>query len=373
MVTFRLRNKSEAPEAGATGTARAPLYAGMSRSGNVYAGGARDADRRVSERLTEEAAAALAKGRFARALRAYEALAELEPAVATHRLRIADCLVKLGRGAEAVARYCEAARRYEAAGRESQALAAWHLANKLDPSDRSAENGLFAAEAILATRRFRAPLRAGDARERFEPVDVDVGEIRIQTSSEAVREELAHKQEMTGVARERVLPRAEDLESRIETLESDLRAARRISVYRALEADVARARRFRLDLSVLVLDASAGALPVVEECVRMTDIVAVLPDGRLVVVALGASARGARRVADKIRAAMAELTPPVDVTIGLAPLIDEADAPLVSGRELLAAAVAALERALDAGHHVSIASSSWLVLPAGGNAEVPSR
>lgn len=365
MVTFRRRNKSHAPEARVMGTARAPWYSGMRRNGNAHARGVHDADRRVSERLVQEAAAALAKGRFARALRAYEALSELEPAVATHRLRIADCLVKLGRSGEAVSRYCEAARRYELAGRESQAVAAWHLANKLDPSDRSAATGLLAAEAILATRKFQAPLRAGDDRERFEPVDVDVGEIRIQTSSEALRDELAHKQEMTG---ERVLPRAEGLEGRIEALESDLRAARRTSVYRILEADVARARRFRLDLSVLVLEAPAGALPVVEECLRMTDVVAVLPDGRLLVVALGAAARGARRVADKIRAAMAELTPPLDVTIGIAPLIDEPDAPLVSGRELLAAAVAALERALDAGHHVSIASSSWLVLPAGGNA-----
>lgn len=344
----------------------------MIRNGNTEAGRTTEAERLATERLLADAAAALAKGRFARALRAYEALAELEPAAAIHRLRIADCLVKLGRSADAVGRYCEAARRYEAAGRESQALAAWHLANRLDPADRSAANGLLEAETVLAARRMQAVPRASDARERFEPVDVDTGELQLQTSTEAVRDELEHKQEMTGATRE-VVSRAPDLESRIETLESDLRIARRISVYRALEADVARARRFKLDLSILVLDATAAALPVVEECLRMTDIVAILPDGRLLVVALGASARGARRVADKIRAAMAELTPPVDVTIGIAPLIDEADEPLVSGRELLAAAAAALERALDAGHHVSIASSSWLVLPAGGNAQVPSR
>lgn len=264
------------------------------------------------ERLLTEATEALTKGRFGRALQAYEALEELEPSAAVHWLRAADCLARLGRKTEAVAAYCEAARRYEAAGREAQGHAVWRLAHALDPSHRRAANGLLAAETILAAAKMLpVPPRAPSP----DPVVIDV----------CVTESLLSA---------------------------------------ALDADVARARRFGLALSVLVLEltprAPASAAPAVEACLRTTDTVASLPSGRLVVVALGASASGANRIAEKLRRTLAALSPPVEATAGIAPLVDVSDSARICGRELLAHADTALERALAAGHHTSVASSHWL-------------
>jgi hypothetical protein len=99
------------------------------------------------ERLASVALAAIGRGRFDRALVAYESLIEHEPANPRHHLHAANCLARLSRIRAAALAYCEAARLFTARGRERQALAVWRIAHLLDPSYERAASGLRDAES----------------------------------------------------------------------------------------------------------------------------------------------------------------------------------------------------------------------------------
>lgn len=248
---------------------------------------------------------------------------------------------------------------YHAAGREPQALAVWRIAHSLDATNHVAAVGLLEAEAALATPRILAtspphpPVRARPAgqREEVTPIEIPVEPLELQSSREAIGDELARKQQMSEPASSPLF----ELRERLRALESERERDAREALDRAIAADVSRARRFGLELTVLVLDGARREDA--EKLLRISDTIMAIPGGRLVIVALGASVSGARRIAEKIREELG-----AGVHAGIARLPDRAQAPRPpSPRELVAMAGAALERAIEAGHHAAVARTGLVV------------
>jgi hypothetical protein len=84
------------------------------------------------------------------ALDRHRTAARLEPKNPMHALRVADCLVRLGRVNEALPVYRRVAERYAAEGRHARALAAYRIVQRLFPRDP------IAARRVVELARLRA-------------------------------------------------------------------------------------------------------------------------------------------------------------------------------------------------------------------------
>lgn len=108
--------------------------------------------------LKERAAAAYARGRYARAAQLYAQLGSLEPRNGQARLRLGDALVKAGEKGQAIEAYRAAAEMFARDGLLPRAIAASKLVLELDPTQTSVQRML--AELYAQRRAATGPRRA---------------------------------------------------------------------------------------------------------------------------------------------------------------------------------------------------------------------
>lgn len=125
------------------------------------------ADRASKER--NRAVKAWTKGHYERALEAYQELAKLEPRNAMHKIRVGDCLAKLGRNPEAIAMYKQVATKFAADGMLIRAISVAKLILQLDPDETETQKQLAAlySKRGMATvaQKAKAAARAGVKKE----------------------------------------------------------------------------------------------------------------------------------------------------------------------------------------------------------------
>lgn len=95
-----------------------------------------------AQSLHAEAVRAITRGDDARALALYRAAADRDPRNPMHALRVADCLVRLGRVEDALATYRQVADRYAADGQFARATSVSRIIVRLAPRDRVAADRL---------------------------------------------------------------------------------------------------------------------------------------------------------------------------------------------------------------------------------------
>jgi CRP-like cAMP-binding protein len=121
--------------------------------------------------LVDQAAAAVSRGRYRKALAAYDKLERLEPADGAWSRRAGEMLRHLGEVDDALVRFAIAVDKYAQAGFLVKAIAVCKLILRIEPSHPAIIERLAALtdEKLAGTRPTRAPVRAAAPRRKTPP------------------------------------------------------------------------------------------------------------------------------------------------------------------------------------------------------------